>query len=140
MPTLERIIKLPPSMMTNSWMGTDFTNDDLVKESSVVDDYTHTIVGDTLIENRPCFIIQMVPKPQTAVVWGKLMVSVDKQLFLERYTEFYDEDGRLMNTLVAGDVKLMDGRFIPTQMMMIPADKKNNRTEIIYKSILFNKK
>src|SRR5665647_1694585 len=60
MPALERTIKLPPSMMSQSWMGTDFTNDDLVKESSVVEDYTHTIIGDTVIQNRNCYTIQML--------------------------------------------------------------------------------
>lgn len=70
MPSLERNIKLPPSMMTQSWMGTDFTNDDLVKESSVVEDYTHTIIGDTVIQNRSCYLIQMLPKPTAAVVWS----------------------------------------------------------------------
>lgn len=139
MPTLERTIKLPPSMMANSWMGTDFTNDDLVKESSVVEDYVHTIVGDTLIDQQSCYLIKMVPKPQTAVVWGKLIVSVDKKEFLERHTEFYDEEGKLMNTMIADEIKMMDGRLIPTHMTMIPADKKNHKTEILYKSIRFNK-
>jgi outer membrane lipoprotein-sorting protein len=139
MPTLERTIKLPPSMMANSWMGTDFTNDDLVKESSVVEDYVHTIVGDTLIDQQSCYLIKMVPKPQTAVVWGKLIVSVDKKEFLERHTEFYDEEGKLMNTMMADEIKMMDGRLIPTHMTMIPADKKNHKTEILYKSIRFNK-
>ena len=78
MPTLERTIKLPPSMMSQSWMGTDFTNDDLVKESSIVNDYLHSIIGDTTIDNRVCYIIQMIPKPEAAVVWSKLIVCIDK--------------------------------------------------------------
>ena len=68
MPTLERTIKLPPSTMSQSWMGTDFTNDDLVKESSIVNDHLHSIIGDTTIDNRVCYIIQMIPKPEAAVV------------------------------------------------------------------------
>jgi hypothetical protein len=83
LPTLERSIKLPPSMMSQSWMGTDFTNDDLVKESSVVEDYNHTIAGDTLIAGKSCYIIKMIPKPESAVVWGKLIVCIDKKDFLE---------------------------------------------------------
>lgn len=138
-PTLERTIKLPPSMMTNSWMGTDFTNDDLVKESSIVDDYIHSIIGDTLIENKSCYIIKMIPKPETAVVWGKLIVLIEKKDFIERYTEFYDEEGQLINIMIANEIKIMDGRLIPTHFVMIPANKRDNRTEIIYKSILFNK-
>ena len=139
MPTLERTIKLPPSMMSQSWMGTDFSNDDLVKESSIVNDYDHVIIGDTLLDNRACHIIQMTPKPEAAVVWGKLIVCIDKKDFLEFHTRFYDEDGKLINTMNAYDVKLMDGRLIPTRFEMIPSDKKNQKTEMIYRSIKYNR-
>ena len=139
MPVLEKTIKLPPSMMSQSWMGTDFTNDDLVKESSVVDDYEHSIVGDTVIDHRPCFIIQMIPKPEAAVVWGKLVVCIDKKDMLELHTKFFDEDGLLINTMNAYNVKVMDGRLIPTTFEMIPADKKNQKTEMIYEAIQYNK-
>lgn len=139
MPTLERTIKLPPSMMSQSWMGTDFTNDDLVKESSVVNDYEHSIIGDTAIDSRICYIIQMIPKPEAAVVWSKLIVCIDKKDFLELHTRFYDEDGKLINTMNAYDIKIMGGRLIPTHFEMIPADKKNQKTEMIYKNIQFNK-
>ena len=140
LPALERSIKLPPSMMNQSWMGTDFTNDDLVKESSIVEDYVHSIKGDTVIQNRNCYIIQMIPKPETAVVWSKVMVCIDKKDFMELHSRFYDEDGQLINTMNAGDVKLMDGRMIPTRFEMIPADKKGQRTEMIYKNIKYNRK
>lgn len=139
MPTLERSIKLPPSMMTQSWMGTDFTNDDLVKESSIVNDYHHSILGDTAVQGRNCFKIQMLPKPEAAVVWGKLIVCIDKKDFMELYSRFYDEDGILINTLTAWDIKTMDGRLIPTRLEMIPADKKNQKTEIVYSRILFDR-
>lgn len=138
MPTLEKTIKLPPSMMSQSWMGTDFTNDDLVKESSVVNDYEHSIIGDTVIDNRNCYIIQMIPKPEAAVVWGKLIVCIDKRDLLELHTRFYDEDGTLINTMNAYDVKIMGGRLIPTRFEMIPANKKNQKTEMIYKTIRYN--
>lgn len=139
MPVLERTIKLPPSMMSQSWMGTDFTNDDLVKESSIVHDYNHSIIGDTLIDNRSCYKILMIPKPEAAVVWGKLVVCIDKKDFLELHTRFYDEDGALINTMNAYDIKTMDGRLIPTHFEMIPADKKNHKTEMIYKSVQYDR-
>ena len=139
MPTLERNIKLPPSMMSQSWMGTDFTNDDLVKESSVVEDYTHTVSGDTAIDNRSCYVILMIPKPEAAVVWSKVIVCIDKKDYLELHSRFYDEDGKLINTMNSYDVKMMDGRLIPTRFEMIPADKKGQKTEMIYKSIKYNK-
>lgn len=139
MPSLEKIIKLPPSMMSQSWMGTDFTNDDLVKESSVVNDYIHSFAGDTVIDNRECYKIQMVPKPDAAVVWGKLMVCIDKKDLLELHTRFYDEDGGLVNTMNASAIKSMDGRIIPTTFEMIPADKPNQKTVMQYQSVLYNR-
>lgn len=139
MPILERIIKLPPSMMTNSWMGTDFTNDDLVKESSVVDDYDHRLLGDTVLDGKNCYKLELIPKPNTAVVWGKLLVVIDKKDFLELYTEFFDEEGKLTNTMRGSDIRMMDGRLIPTRIEMIPADKKGHKTEIIYLSVQFNR-
>jgi outer membrane lipoprotein-sorting protein len=138
-PTLERSIKLPPSMMSQSWMGTDFTNDDLVKESSVVEDYVHTLLGDTLIRNTDCFIIQMIPKPEAAVVWGKLKMYVDKKNFVEMHMKFYDEDGSLVNIMNSLEIKMMGGRLIPTRVEMIPMDKKNQKTEIVYSNLIFDK-
>lgn len=139
MPALERSIKLPPSMMSQSWMGTDFTNDDLVKESSVVEDYTHSITGDTVIQNKDCYIIQMIPKPEAAVVWGKVIVCIDKKDFLELHSRFYDDDGKLVNTMNSYDIKMMHDRIIPTRFEMIPADKKGQKTEMIYLNIQYNK-
>lgn len=138
-PSLEKIIKLPPSMMSQSWMGTDFTNDDLVKESSVVNDYDHSIAGDTVIAGRSCYKIQMLPKPEAAVVWGRLLVCIDKKDFLELHTRFYDDEGSLVNTMNASEVKTMDGRLIPTRFEMIPADKPGQKTVMIYKSIQYNR-
>ena len=126
-------------MMSQSWMGTDFTNDDLVKESSIVNDYLHSIIGDTTINTRVCYIIQMIPKPETAVVWSKLIVCIDKIDFLELHTRFYDEDGKLINIMNAYDIKIMGGRLIPTHFEMFPTDKKNQKTEMIYKNIQYNK-
>lgn len=139
MPSLERVIKLPPSMMSQSWMGTDFTNDDLVKESSAVNDYTHRISGDTVINGYPCYMIDMIPKPGTAVVWDRLLICIDKKDYLELHIRFYDEDGELVNTMNASGIKNMDGRIIPTYFEMIPARKKNQQTIMIYQSIRFNR-
>lgn len=139
MPALEKIIKLPPSMMSQSWMGTDFTNDDLVKESSIVNDYDHSLAGDTVISGRSCHKIKMLPKPQAAVVWGKLLIYIDKKDFLELYTQFFDEEGVLVNTMSASNIKIMDGRLIPTRFEMTPADKKGQKTVMIYNSVQYDR-
>lgn len=139
LPTLERTIKLPPSMMGESWMGTDFTNDDLVKEASAVDDYTHTLLGSEQQGERDCYKIQMIPKPEAAVIWGKVLVWIDKKDYLELRVEFYDEEGQIVNTMLGSEVKMIGGRLLPTKMDMIPADKKGHLTTIIYDSAEFDK-
>lgn len=139
MPSIEKVIKLPPSMMSQSWMGTDFTNDDLVKESSILTDYTHSFSGDTTIDGRSCYKITLLPKDEAAVVWGRLLTCIDKERLIQLHTRFYDEDNVLVNTMNATDVKLMDGRMIPTRLEMIPADKKNQRTEMMYEKVLFDR-
>lgn len=138
-PTLERVIKMPPSMMAQSWMGTDFTNDDLVKESSIVEDYTHVIIADTMVQERECYKIQMIPKEQAAVVWSKVVLCIDKKDFIEMNSQFYDEDGKLVNSIYSYDIKWMNNRLIPTRFEVIPADKKNQKTEMIYNKIIYNK-
>jgi hypothetical protein len=138
-PSLERTIKLPPSMMNQSWMGTDFSNDDLVKESSVVNDYTHSFAGDTVVDGRNCYVIQMIPKPEAAVVWGKIVACIDKKDFLQLHTRFYDEEGKLISIMNAYDVKMMDNRLIPTRFEMLPQDNKNQKTEMIYKTVQYNR-
>ena len=139
MPSIEKTIKLPPSMMSQSWMGTDFSNDDLVKESSLVTDYIHSFTGDTVINGRFCYKINMIPNETAAVVWGRLLVCVDKERLVQLHVRFYDENNELINTMNGYDVKLMDGRLIPTRFEMIPANKKNQKTEMIYEYIYFNK-
>lgn len=137
-PTLEKTIKLPPSMMSQSWMGTDFTNDDLVRESSVINDYTHSLGGDTVIEGRPCHLIWMEPKPEAAVVWGKILVCIDKKDFMELHTRFYDEEGTLVNIMNAYDPVMMGGRLIPRRVEIIPVDKKNQKTEMVYNKVIYD--
>lgn len=139
LPSLERTVKLPPSMMSQSWMGTDFTNDDLVKESSVTDDYDHKIVGSDTILERDCYKIEMLPKPDAAVIWEKVIIWIDKKDFLQLRVEFYDENNELVNTLVGSEIKMLGGRLLPSKLEMFPADKPGQKTEIVYKNMVFDK-
>lgn len=138
-PAIERVIKLPPSMMTQSWMGTDFTNDDLVKESSIVEDYVHSLEGEERIDGRTCYKIRMTPKPQAAVVWGSILTWVDQVDYIQMKAEFYDEDGSLVNTMLSYDVKMLGGRKLPSRIEMVPADKKGQKTVLLYNRLLFDK-
>lgn len=138
MPSIERTIKLPPSMMAQSWMGTDFTNDDMVQESSMVKDYNPQIIKDTIIQNRNCWKIEMIPKENAAVVWGKINVFIDKVDYIELKAEMFDEDGYLINTLIAYDIKKLGGKIIATKMDMIPADKIGHKTVMTYNNFQFD--
>jgi outer membrane lipoprotein-sorting protein len=137
-PAIDRTIKLPPSMMLQSWMGSDFTNDDLVKESSVVDDYRHRLAGDTVIAGRPCYKIVMIPREEAAVVWGKVICYIDKKDYLQLLTRFYDEDNELVNTMQGSQIRLLGGRLLPARVEVIPADNPRHRTIIEYRSLQFD--
>lgn len=137
-PSIDRSIKLPPSMMMQSWMGSDFTNDDLVKQSSIVEDYSHKILGDTTVNGYACHKIEMIPKENAAVVWGKVLTYVSKKDDLQLLVKFYDEDEFLINTMVMSDIKNIGGRLIPAKMEMIPAENPEHRTIIIYKNMEFD--
>ncbi|WP_163708250.1 outer membrane lipoprotein-sorting protein [Mangrovibacterium lignilyticum] len=138
MPSIERTIKIPPSMMMQSWMGSDFTNDDLVKESSLVNDYTHKLLGTEQLEAYPCYKIELIPTEEAAVVWGKILMWVTRDDFLWLKAEYYDEDEELINTEILSDIKQMDDRMMPTHLEMIPQDKPGQKTVMIFKEIKFN--
>jgi outer membrane lipoprotein-sorting protein len=138
LPNIERVVKLPPSMMAQSWMGTDFTNDDLVKASSRIDDYTHKIVGDSVIEGRKCWKIEMIPLPAAAVVWSKINMFIDRKDYLELRLEFFDEDNKLVNVMQGSDIRTIGGRVMPIKLEMIPVQKKGQETIITYNSATFN--
>jgi outer membrane lipoprotein-sorting protein len=137
-PTIDRVVKLPPSMMTQSWMGSDFTNDDLVKESSIVNDYNHFIRGDTTLNDREAWKIELIPREDAPVVWGRIIAYVSKEDSLELLIKYYDEDEFLINTMILSDIREMGGRVIPTRMDMIPAENPDHRTVILYNDIQFD--
>lgn len=139
-PSIDRSIKLPPSMMMQSWMGSDFTNDDLVKQSSMVTDFTHKLIGREMVEGRSCFKIEFTPKPDAAVVWGKIMMWIDEKDYLELKVEFYDEDGYLVNTMYGKNIKKIGDRTLPTLIELIPADKEGHKTIIEQLALDFNVK
>lgn len=138
-PTIDRTIKMPPSMMSQSWMGSDFTNDDLVRESSAVNDYTHKILSSEKIDGRDAWKIELTPKEDAAVVWGKIITWIDKKDFMQLKTEFYDEDNYLVNTMLGKNIKTLGGKLLPSVMEVIPADKPNQKTRIEYLSLEFDK-
>lgn len=139
-PTIQRVIKMPPSMMMQSWMGSDFTNDDLARQSSIVSDYSHKITGDDKIEGRSCYVIELKPKEDAPVVWGKVKLWISKNDFLQLKTEFYDEDNFLVNTVFSSNIREIGGRILPTVMKLVPADQPKNSTVLEYEQLEFGVK
>ncbi|MBN2611798.1 MAG: outer membrane lipoprotein-sorting protein [Bacteroidales bacterium] len=137
-PVINRMIKLPPSMLSQGWMGSDFTNDDLLNESSIVVDYNHTIMGIETISGKVCHVIQLIPKEDAGVVWGKLILWITKDEYLQLKAEYYDEDNYLVKTETGSEIKNMSGRVIPTRFELVPADKKDHKTVVTLEEVKFN--
>lgn len=137
-PTIDRLIKLPPSMMSQGWMGSDYTNDDILRESSVVNDYTHEITGEETLDGRACYRIRMEATEEAAVIWGHQIRWIDKNDFLFLKSEYYDEDGYLVRTELGKDIQMMDGRLIPTRIELIPAEEEGQKTILEIREIEFN--
>jgi hypothetical protein len=119
-------------------MGSDFTNDDLLKESSIVADYTHEIIGSEKIDNWDCYTIELIPHEDAAVVWGKIIKWISKEEYLQLRNEYFDQDGFLVKTEIAYDIKIMDGRLIPTRFELIPEEEEGHKTLVILDEVKFN--
>ena len=132
LPSLERTIKLPPSMMMQSWMGTDLTNDDLVKQSSTVVDYTHQLLGSETLEGLECWKVELIPKEEATVVWGKIITWIDKADYMQMKMEFYDEDEELINLMTGTNVKSFGDKKLPSVMEFKPMDNEGHKTVIEY--------
>jgi len=137
-PKIEKTIKIPSSMMLQSWMGSDFTNDDLAKESSILDDYEHEIID----QNSTAYTIKLLPKEDAAVVWGKIIMIVSKEYLLPKSVKYYDEDRELIRTLFYKKYKKLSDRVYPTYWEMLPQteDKKDHKTIVIVDEAEFDKK
>jgi len=137
-PSIDRTIKMPPSMMSESWMGSDFTNDDLVRESSVVEDYEHRILRTEAYEGYDCYVLELVPKPEKPIVWGKVLVWVSMESYMQLRVENYDQRGELANTMVLDQILELGGRTLPTRMTLIPADRPQQRTILTFREMQFD--
>lgn len=129
-PSIGRMIKIPPSMMMSSWMGSDFNNDELMKESSLVKDYTHQFDGEEEVVGYMCHKIVLTPLPTAPVVWGKIILWISKEKDFTLKSEFYDEDEKLINVQTALEIKNFGDRELPSRMEMIPVNKEGHKTVI----------
>ncbi len=138
LPRVDRTIKLPPSLMGASWMGSHFTNDDLVKDSRMIDDYDIAISYEGPRDGVPVWEFVLTPKPEAAVVWGRIEEQVRKGDLMPVWARFSDDRGNLARTMTFSDYRSMGGRLIPTKTVVRPADKPNEHTTISYQDLEFN--
>lgn len=137
LPRVDRTIKVPPSLMMGSWMGSHFTNDDLVKESRIVDDYDFEISFEGEREGVEVWEFQLTPRPEAPVIWGRIDEQVRKADLMPTWIRYYDEDGGLVRTMTFSDYRTMGDRLVPASMLVIPADKPEEHTVLTYHELDF---
>jgi outer membrane lipoprotein-sorting protein len=138
LPKIDRTIRIPSSMMMASWMGSHFTNDDLVKESRLIRDYAITRSFDGKRNEREELEFTLIPNDDAAVVWGKVVFVVGKADLIPLEARYYDESGELKRTLVYDQVRQFGERKLPARMIMTPADKPKESTTVLYDDLRFD--
>ncbi len=134
LPKVDRTMKVPAGMMSSSWMGSHFTNDDLVRENRLAEEFTWT---EPVRNDAGNWVLTLTPRPDAPVVWGRLEVEVRPDRIPVRIA-YYDEDGALARTMTWSDVQTFDGREIPSVMKLVPADRPDEFTEVRYLDIDFD--
>lgn len=137
-PSIDRVIKIPPSMMLQSWMGSDFTNDDVVRADSLVVDYEHEIVDAMEREGIGYWIIEGIPKPNAPVVWGKVVFTIRRNNLVADRVEFFDEDGQLMKYYQTHDIETIEGLDVATQFTMYDLTRPGHHTTLTYQELTFD--
>ena len=135
-PKVNRVIKVPPSMMSQSWMGSDFSNNDLAKSDSLLVDYEHSITGIETHEGKKVYIIKSIPKPNAPVVWGMQRLKIrEDQIWLSE--EFFDEDLKPVKIMTAMEIQMLGGKLFPKVWRMREVDEQNRYTQLSYESLEF---
>ena len=139
LPKTDKVIKIPPSMMMSSWMGSDFTNDDLVKEFSLWEDYSYELISpegalDSLV------YVNCIPRPDLPIIWANIVIAANRSNYLPVWQKYYDEKGRMMRLMTYHDIREFDGRRLPATLEMIPQNKEGHKTIIRYRELSFDAK
>ena len=137
-PRIDRTIRLPSSMMAQSWMGSDFTNDDLVRDTDLIEDFEHELLRTEEYNGYESYVIEMIPKPDTPIVWGKVLMWISVDDYIQLRIENYDQRDQLANTMELSDIQEFGHRKIPTQITVTPAGKENEQTILTYQNLEFD--
>jgi outer membrane lipoprotein-sorting protein len=129
-PKISRVVKIPSSMMNQSWMGSDFTNNDLAKADDLIEQYTHKLLRTEVHEGKTVYVIESTPKEAAPVVWGREVVKVREDWIILEHA-FYDQAGALVKRLVSLDIKPMGGKLVVARERMQRIDKPQEWTEVV---------
>ncbi len=135
-PSNKKLIALPAALVQN-WMGTDISNDALINAGSLTVDYTPSVIGSKVVSGQDCWVLELLPKPDAPVVWGKVIAFIDKASYVQLGGEFYDEDNFLITEMQASELTQFDGRKLPKIIKMIPSEDTESYTIIRYVSVDF---
>lgn len=138
LPKINRVTKVPTSMMSGSWMGSHFTNDDLVKENTFEADYNVSLTFEGKRDGQAIYEITAIPKPNAAVVWGKVVMEVLQKGLVPITADYYDEEGTLIRRMSFSDLQKIDDKIVPMKMVLQPQDKPDESTQLTYDTIRFN--
>ena len=139
-PRINTVIKLGASMLSQNWLGSDFSNDQLLYQGSIIKDYYYNLKGTETLQNRKCWIIELIPEPGVDIAWGKVLMWIDQKDYLILKVQYFDQDGYLTKTQLASDIKVLHGRILPTKYTVFLADSPGQKTVLIIKDIQYNVK
>ena len=134
LPKVDRVIKVPPSMMGGSWMGSHITNDDLVKANHIEKDYHLKLIEET----DSHYIVECLPKPEAAVVWGKIVYKITKTPQVPQQIDYYDEEMTRIREIHFDNVKNINGRMVPMNLTVLPLEKPDEKTILEYHELVFD--
>ncbi len=137
LPKVDRTMKVPAAMGSGSWMGSHFTNNDLVRSSRLADDFTYTLKEEPKADGGGHWVIECIPKEDAPVVWGKVVVQVRGSDRIPDEITYWDEDGAVVRTMAFEEVRDIGGRKVPMRMRLTPADEPGEFTEVTYESLEF---
>lgn len=138
LPKINRTTKVPASLMSGSWMGSHFTNDDLVKENTYEDDYTSSITFEGQRQGKEVIEVTSIPKQNAAVVWGKVVTLIDPQNYTPTEALYYDEEQVLIRKMLFDNIITQNNRITPTRLTLLPIDKPKESTTVEYAKIVFD--
>lgn len=137
LPKTNKVIKIPPSMMMSSWMGSDFNNNDLVREFTWVEDYNFSLIQPDTAKEELLYV-KLIPKQGLPIVWGHVILAARRSDHIPVWEKYYDETGKLMRVMNFKDIQMMDGRKIPTVLELIPQNEEGHKTVMRYLEADFN--